>query len=68
MGLLRPLQAGADARLKDNDQQSALVHAANSGSVQSVQLLLEQARSIVSTFVSTLSSNCSKYCSEYWSQ
>lgn len=51
MDLLWPLQAGADARLKDRDQQSALVHAANSGSVQSVQLLLEQARSIVSTLV-----------------
>ena len=37
------VQAGADARLQDRDQQSALVHAANSGSVQSVQLLLEQA-------------------------
>ena len=33
----------AAARLKDKDGQSALVHAANSGSVQSVQLLLEQA-------------------------
>jgi len=34
--------AGADCRVKDKDGQSPLVHAANTGSVKSVQTLLEK--------------------------